>query len=60
MRLNEFTDPTDYTLTGTDAAKLLKHIERMWPDSIEDDDAPLLLRPKRRPQTDRAKLSDER
>ena len=39
MRLNEFTDPTDYI--PTDAANLLEQIESLWPVGTRDDDAPL-------------------
>jgi hypothetical protein len=60
MRLNEFTGPRDYLSTEADAAKLLEHIDRMWPARIEDDEAPTQLRPKERRPNDRVKPSDPR
>lgn len=58
MRLNEFTDPTDYI--PTDAANLLEQIESLWPVGTRDDDAPLVIRPRQRSQNDRPKTLDER
>lgn len=60
MHLNEFTDPTTYTSTDNDAADCLRQIEKLWPQSIEDDGAPSQLHPKRRPQNVRPKPLDER
>jgi hypothetical protein len=44
MRLNEFTDPRNYTLSTDDMAAILKQIERVWCDYGTDADAPMLLR----------------
>jgi hypothetical protein len=60
MRLNEFTDPRTYISTDTDAADFLRQIETTRPDSIGDDGAPLIFRPKQRPQNDRLKPLDAR
>ena len=60
MRLKEICDSTRYTSTDADAAKLLEHIDRMWPARIEDDEAPTQLRPKERRPNDRVKPSDPR
>jgi hypothetical protein len=60
MRLNEFTNPTKYTSADIDTAAYLRQIEKLWPQSIGDDDAPFVLRLKRRPQNDRLKPMDER
>jgi hypothetical protein len=59
MRLNEFTDPSAYTLIDADTEDLLEQIDTFLPAGIADDDSPPQLRPKRS-QIDRAKLSDER
>ncbi|HSZ89900.1 MAG TPA: hypothetical protein VK822_11085 [Acetobacteraceae bacterium] len=58
MRLNEFT--TDYISTDADAAISLEQTEAFWPVSIRDDDVPFPTVSKRRPENERAKLSDER
>ena len=47
-------------LTDNDAANYLRQIKKLWSQSIEDDDAPLIFRPKQRPQNDRLKPSGER
>lgn len=60
MRLDEFTDPTDYTITDTEVPNLLEQIESLWPPGIGDDVSSYLLRPSQRPQSDRASLLDER
>ncbi len=60
MRLNEFTDPADYTLTDTDATGVLEQIGEIRPARIRDDGVPYQSRPKKHPQNDRAKLSDDR
>jgi hypothetical protein len=45
MRLNEFTNPRNYTLSTDDmAAAILKQIKRVWCDYGIDADAPMLLR----------------
>ena len=40
MRLNEFTDPTTYASTDNDTADRLRQIEKLWPQSVGDDNAP--------------------
>jgi hypothetical protein len=47
-------------LTDNDAANYLRQIKKLWSQSIEDDDAPLIFRPKQRPQNDRMNALDER
>ena len=32
MRLNEFADPSPYTLSTENAANFLKRLERIWPN----------------------------
>jgi hypothetical protein len=58
MRLQEFIDPSDYTLCADDTASLLEQIERMWPARIGDDDAPAQHRPKKHSPNDRPKPLD--
>jgi hypothetical protein len=56
MKLNEFADRNIYISTDADTENLVEQIESIWPARIEDDDAPSLNRPRKRPQNDRAKL----
>ena len=44
MRLNEFTDPRNYTLSTDDMAAILKRIERVWCDCGIEANAPMILR----------------
>jgi hypothetical protein len=60
MRINEFTNPTDYASTDNDTADCLRQIDKLWPPSTGDDDATLILRPKRRTQNVPLKPLDER
>jgi hypothetical protein len=60
MRLNEFTNPRTYPSTDNDTADCLRQIAKLWPQSIGDDDAPLIFCSKQRPQNDRLKPLDER
>jgi hypothetical protein len=60
MRLKEFTDPRHYLSTEANTARLLEQIEAFWPARIEDDDAPVQHRSKKRPPNDRVNPSDAR
>ncbi len=60
MRLNEFANPKDYTLTAADMAKLLKRIKRVWRDIDIDATAPFVLRLTNEPRDVRQMLRDAR
>ncbi len=44
MRLNEFANPNNYTLSTTDMAELLKRIKRVWRNLGIDATTPFVLR----------------
>jgi hypothetical protein len=60
MRLNEFANPKDYTLSTADMAKLLKRIKRVWRDAETDATAPFVLRLANEPRDVRQMLADGR
>jgi hypothetical protein len=57
MRLNEFTDPNEYTPTAADAEEFLKQLLRPWPDR-SDDPAPSESPNRKQPSIERRKLFD--
>ncbi len=60
MRLNEFANPSDYTLSTADMAKLLKRIKRVWRDIDIDATASFVLRLVNEPKNVRHMLADGR
>ncbi len=60
MRLNEFANPKDYTLTTADMAKLLKRLKGVWRDAGIDATAPFVLRLINEPKDVRRMLADRR
>jgi hypothetical protein len=58
MRLNEFTDPKDYTPTAAEAETFLKRLLRLWPGRSPDDQTPSELRTRKQPPVERRKLFD--
>jgi hypothetical protein len=58
MRLDEFTDPKEYTPTAGQAEQFLKRLLRLRPDRPPDDLAPSVPRNRKQPQIERRKLFD--
>jgi hypothetical protein len=58
MRLNEFANPNDFTLSAADMARLLKRLTRVWRDVGIDATAPFVQRLVNEPKDVRQMLAD--